>query len=476
MAAKKLLNAEGDVVEEMVQGILACHPNITRLEGTAVLLRADVEAVKASSVTLVSGGGSGHEPSHGGWLGAGMLTAAVCGGVFASPSVEAVLSAIRACAGPAGVLVIVKNYTGDRLNFGLACEQAKAEGIRCEMLIVGDDCAVMERDEDKIAGRRGIAGTVFVHKCAGAAAAGGASLEQVLAVATAAEQSVGSVGVALDVCTLPGQPKNARLGAADLEMGLGIHGEPGTEKLAMTSADDIVDRMLKMICSGGGCRWEGGLADQSVALLVNDLGSTPVMEQYVVARRAIEQLEASGATVARVFVGPFMTSLDMSGVSLTVFKLAQFEDHAKEAVKARPSMSLSPGWIKLGTEPLALLDAPTGAPAWPAAFAIERTPAAPAPVPAGPALEVTAARGPTLDAEGAASLRSAVLAAVEAVVAAEADLTAWDAVAGDGDCGPEQPRPSLSAAAQAADRVCACVHRRDDEARRGEGGGRPREP
>ena len=244
MAAKKLVNAEGDVVEEMVQGILACHPNITRLEGTAVLLRADVEAVKASSVTLVSGGGSGHEPSHGGWLGAGMLTAAVCGGVFASPSVEAVLSAIRACAGPAGVLVIVKNYTGDRLNFGLACEQAKAEGIRCEMLIVGDDCAVMERDEDKIAGRRGIAGTVFVHKCAGAAAAAGASLEQVLAVATAAEQSVGSVGVALDVCTLPGQPKNERLGAADLEMGLGIHGEPGTEKLAMTSADDIVRRTI----------------------------------------------------------------------------------------------------------------------------------------------------------------------------------------------------------------------------------------
>ena len=115
--------------------------------------------------------------------------------------------------------------------------------------------------------------------------------------------------------------------------------------------------MLTMVCSGGGCRWEGGLAGQSVALLVNNLGSTPVMEQYVVARRAIEQLEASGATVARVFVGPFMTSLDMSGVSLTVFKLAQFEDLAKEAVKARPSMSLSPGWIKLGTEPLALLDA-----------------------------------------------------------------------------------------------------------------------
>jgi dihydroxyacetone kinase len=285
-SAKKLINDPDHVVEEMVCGVLAAHPTITRLAGTHVLLRADVDEVKQSQVTLVSGGGSGHEPSHAGWIGSGMLTAAVCGGVFASPSVEAVLSAVRAVAGPPGVLVIVKNYTGDRLNFGLAVEKAKQEGIRCEMVIVGDDCAVVERDEDKIAGRRGIAGTVLVHKCAGAVAAAGAPLAQVLAVAQAAEASVGSVGAALDACSLPGQPKNERIPAGCFELGLGIHGEPGTQTLPMESCDAVVERMIATLCDarGGTCRWAGGLPQESsagerVVLLVNNLGATTVMEQ-----------------------------------------------------------------------------------------------------------------------------------------------------------------------------------------------------
>lgn len=408
------------------------------------MLRADFEATKASQVTLLSGGGSGHEPSHGGWLGEGMLTAAVCGGVFASPSVDAVLSGIRACAGPHGVLVIVKNYTGDRLNFGLACEQAKAEGIRCEMVIVGDDCAVMERDEDKIAGRRGIAGTVFVHKCAGAAAAAGAPLAQVLAVATAAERSVGSVGVALDVCSLPGQPKNDRLTGSEMEMGLGIHGEPGTQKLTALPCDEIVDRMLSMICDpAGACRWEGGLSKgDSVVLLVNNLGSTPVMEQYVAARRAIEHLETDlGVSVARSYVGSFMTSLDMAGVSLTLMKLSYFEDLCKDAVKARPSSSLAPGWSAV-FDPLMLLDAPTGAVAWPASFAMQRLPAPEHPVPAasGGVLATAGASGPSISPESAEAVKKAVMAAVEAVCAAEEQLTAWDAAAGDGDCGTTMKR------------------------------------
>lgn len=414
--------------------------------GTHVLLRADFQAIKAKQVTLLSGGGSGHEPSHGGWLGEGMLTAAVCGGVFASPSVDAVLSGIRACAGPHGVLVLVKNYTGDRLNFGLACEQAKAEGIRCEMIIVGDDCAVMERDEDKIAGRRGIAGTVFVHKCAGAAAAAGAPLAQVLAVATAAEQSVGSVGVALDVCSLPGQPRNDRLTSSEMEMGLGIHGEPGTQKLSVLPCDDIVDRMLSMICDpAGACRWEGGLSkDDSVVLLVNNLGSTPVMEQYVAARRAIEHLETDfGVNVARAFVGPFMTSLDMTGISLTLMKLSYFEDLCKESIKARPSSSLAPGWLAV-FDPLKLLDAPTGAPAWPASFAMQRSPAPEHPVPTAPTgsggITAAAVSGPGISPESAEAVKKAVVAAVAAVCAAEEQLTAWDAAAGDGDCGTTMKR------------------------------------
>ena len=341
--AKKLVNSSENAVEEMICGILACHPNVSRLEGSHVLLRSDFSEVREREVTLISGGGSGHEPSHAGWLGQSMLTAAVCGGVFASPSVGAVLSAIRACAGPAGVLVIVKNYTGDRLNFGIACEQAKSEGVLCEMVIVGDDCAVVERDEDKIAGRRGIAGTVFVHKCAGAAAAAGAPLSEVLAVAKAAEGSVGSVGTALDVCTLPGQPKNTRLGPNDMELGLGIHGEPGTQTLAMQPADQLTDRMLDMICDpDGGCRWRGGLQPgETVVLLVNNLGATPLMEMYIVARRALAKLATQGLHVARVFVGAFMTSLDMVGVSLTLLKVSRFQQIFRESVE-RPLAPSSP--------------------------------------------------------------------------------------------------------------------------------------
>ena len=314
-------------------------------------------------------------------------------------------------------------------------------------VIVGDDCAVMERDEDKIAGRRGIAGTVFVHKCAGAAAAAGAPLAQVLAIATAAERSVGSVGVALDVCSLPGQPKNDRLTGSEMEMGLGIHGEPGTQKLSVLPCDDIVDRMLSMICDPtGACRWEGGLTKgDTVVLLVNNLGSTPVMEQYVAARRAIEQLETVfGVSVARALVGPFMTSLDMTGVSLTVMKLAYFEGLCKDAVRARPSSSITPGWLA-AFDPLKLLDAPTGAPAWPAAFAMQRSPAPEHPVPAAPAASgggaaASAARGPRLSAESAEAVKSAVVAAVAAVCEAEEQLTAWDAAAGDGDCGTTMKR------------------------------------
>ena len=266
-----------------------------------------------------------------------------------------------------------------------------------------------------------------------------------LAVATAAEQSVGSVGVALEVCSLPGQPKNDRLSATEMEMGLGIHGEPGTQKLPVLPADSIVDNMLSMICdTSGACRWKTPMVKgEDVVLLVNNLGSTPVMEQYVVARRAIAQLEAgpSGVSVARVFVGSFMTSLDMIGVSLSVLRVSAFDALFKEAVARRTSGSLSPGWLPLA-DPLALLDVSTTAPAWPAAFAAPRIPAAAAPVPAAPEAPTAAAApaGPSLTPETAEAVKAAVIAAVAAIVAAEDQLTAWDAAAGDGDCGTTMKR------------------------------------
>eukprot|EP01035_Chromulina_nebulosa_P031495 gene31495-41993_t len=199
---KKLLNRAEDCVFEASEGLLKLDTRIKRLGALNVLVRADIEAVKLDSVTILTGGGSGHEPAHAGYIGDGMLSCAVLGNVFASPAVTAILAGIKCIAGPKGVLLIVKNYTGDRLNFGMAMERAKQLGIKAMMVVVADDVALPEGKG--ITGGRGIAGTVFVHKVAGAMAARGASLEEVHAAAKAAAEQIGSLGVALTTCTLPG--------------------------------------------------------------------------------------------------------------------------------------------------------------------------------------------------------------------------------------------------------------------------------
>ena len=203
----QLINDAATAATEMLEGVCRVTPGVALLEGLNVVARAPMDKTK---VALISGGGSGHEPSHAGWVGKGMLSAAVAGGVFASPSTKQVLGAILHVAGPAGALVIVKNYTGDRLNFGLACEQAKAAGIMVELVVVGDDCALPHRGGG-IAGRRGIAGTCLVHKIAGAAAEAGCSLAEVATAAREAAAAVGSMGVALSSCTLPGQLRESRI-------------------------------------------------------------------------------------------------------------------------------------------------------------------------------------------------------------------------------------------------------------------------
>ncbi|CAI5462267.1 unnamed protein product [Closterium sp. Yama58-4] len=221
--AKKLINDPSDVVLEMIEGLVETYPNLQYLDGfpdVKVVLRADVSRGTYEKVAIISGGGSGHEPAHAGFVGKGMLTAAVCGDVFASPSVNAVLMAIRAVTGPAGCLLIVKSYTGDRLNFGLAAEQAKEEGFKVDMVVVGDDCALPP--PRGIAGRRGLAGTVFVHKVAGAAAEEGKSLADVAAEARQVAGLVGTMGVGLSVCTVPGGFPSDRLPATKMELGLGI--------------------------------------------------------------------------------------------------------------------------------------------------------------------------------------------------------------------------------------------------------------
>lgn len=399
---KKLINNPRHVLREMLEGFVDLHSGLALLEEEAVVVRADLPVPASRPVAILSGGGSGHEPAHAGYVGPGILAGAVAGDVFTSPSVDAVLAGIRAAAGPAGVVLVVKNYTGDRLNFGLAAELARDEGIPVEIVVVADDVAL--RDTVEPARRRGIAGTVLIHKLAGAAAAAGRPLAEVAAIARAAAADLGTMGVALDGCTVPanGRP-GFTLGENEIELGLGIHGEAGVRRGPMQPADALVAEMLEAIVSDRGL----GQGDR-VALLVNGLGATPPMELSIVARAALADLAARGITVERAWAGNFLTALDMPGCSLSL--------------------------LKLDDERLAQLDAPAQAPAWPGGGRIGPKRRIHAPEPA-PAAQAEAAPSPL-----APALKTAGLAVAEALVKAEPHLTDLDSRAGDGDLGASMVR------------------------------------
>ncbi|MFZ5781367.1 MAG: dihydroxyacetone kinase family protein [Pseudomonadota bacterium] len=392
---KKLINDPRRVVREMLEGLCDLHASLALLADFDVVVRADLGPPASRPVAVISGGGSGHEPAHAGYVGPGLLSAAVAGDVFTSPSVDAVLAAIRAAAGPAGALLIVKNYTGDRLNFGLAAELARAEGIPVEVVIVADDVALagtVERDR-----RRGIAGTVLIHKIAGAAAAAGRSLGEVATAARAAAADLGSMGVALGACTVPavGRPGFV-LGEDEMELGLGIHGEAGVERSPVLEADALVTRLMDAILSD-----LAPARGAPLALLVNGLGGTPEMELAIVARRALAALRERGLHPVRAWSGEFLTALEMPGCSLSVLKV---------------------------DEPrLALLDAPARAPAWRDGGIVRARRILP------PARSVARPARPA--GPHAAALRAAALAAAGALQSAEAQLTDLDSRAGDGDLG-----------------------------------------
>lgn len=310
---KKIINQPENVVDEMLKGIIAAHPGyVKRVEGFEVLVRANAPQPK---VALVSGGGSGHEPSHGGFVGKGMLDGAVAGAVFTSPTPDQVFEAVKAVNGGKGVLLVVKNYTGDIMNFEMAAEMAAEEGIQVEHVVVNDDVAV--EDSTWTTGRRGIAGTVFVHKIAGAKAESGADLQEVKVVAEKVIKNVKSMGMALTTCTVPaaGKPSFV-LGDKEVEIGMGIHGEPGTHRETIRSANETVDHLLDKILEDLSLT----KGDQ-VAVLVNGLGGTPIMELYVANLRVSEVLAEKGVSIAKTYVGNYMTSLDMAGFSISVLKL-----------------------------------------------------------------------------------------------------------------------------------------------------------
>ena len=383
----QFINAKETLVTDAIDGLLETSGGaLTRLDGyphIKVVCRSDWDK---SRVALISGGGSGHEPAHAGFVGEGMLTAAVCGEVFASPSVDAVLAGILAVTGEPGCLLIVKNYTGDRLNFGLAAERARAFGLKVSMVVVDDDIALPDLPQP-----RGVAGTLFVHKIAGALAASGADLDRVTEAATRAIDGMASIGKSLDTCTVPGSAKEDRIAPGMAELGLGIHGEAGVQQVAFEGARHAMELVLEKLSPrmGGGAH---------VALL-NNLGSTTPLEMSVLAH------ELAGAAKARnighiIGPAPLMTSLDMHGFSVSV--------------------------LPVDAETLALLQSPVGPDAWPGVKAIVSAPVRPLPDGLSPIKPIPSANPET---------RKVLEDCCDLLIAAERELNELDAKCGDGDTG-----------------------------------------
>ena len=412
---KKLINSPSTAVEDSLSGLTLVHASLQLLHSPhKVVVRADVDAVIGRGlVTLVCGGGSGHEPAYVGFVGKGMLTAAVPGALFASPPSEAILAAFRAVANPAGTLVVVTNYTGDRLNFGIALEKARSEGIRIEMVVVGDDCALPS--VCKTAGRRGLCGTILVNKVAGAMAERGCDLDTIYKKALEVAGGVGTIGVCLNPCSVPGKPPNFQLGPDEIELGLGIHGEAGYRRCKLESCEKTVEIVLSQLSSiEPGYKYFHLQPNTRVILVVNNLGGLSNLEMGIVAKEAIRFLtNKRGVCVEMAYMGTFMTSLEMQGVSLTLLEY---------------------------TEELGLyLDCPTEAPAWPngctgrrlsrgGQFAINASQRAKD--------RETACQTLLGEGQGRESLFLECLECACAALAENRDkLDELDSVGGDGDCG-----------------------------------------
>ncbi len=338
----QFFNLKESLVTDAIDGVLEVSDGkLTRLDGyphVKVVMRADWDK---SRVALISGGGSGHEPAHAGFVGCGMLTAAVCGDVFASPTVDAVLAGILAVTGKAGCLLIVKNYTGDRLNFGLAAERARVFGLKVEVVVVDDDIALPDLPQP-----RGVAGTLFVHKIAGAAAEAGEDLATVTSTARAVIDSVASIGMSLDTCTIPGSGKEDRIAAGMAELGLGIHGEAGVQQVPFETAKSAMDMVLDKLAPGTGTG--------SCVALLNNLGSTTPLEMSILANELATSPKADNV---KFIIGPapLMTSLNMHGFSVSVLPV---KPDWQNALQSEVEMRAWPKMVEL--QPVVVESLPDG--------------------------------------------------------------------------------------------------------------------
>ena len=383
----QFINAKENLVTEAIDGLLATSGGLlSRLDGyphIKVVYRSDWDK---SKVALISGGGSGHEPAHAGFVGAGMLTAAVCGEVFASPSVDAVLAGILAVTGQAGCLLIVKNYTGDRLNYGLAAERARALGLKVEMVVVDDDIALPDLPQ-----ARGLAGTLFVHKIAGDIAESGATLDVVAQAARVVNEKSASIGMSLDTCTVPGSHKEDRIAEGRAELGLGIHGEAGVEQVKFENAKSAMTMVLEKL--------KPHMNQGVVVALLNNLGSTTPLEMSVLAN---ELMNSPLSANVQFVIGPslLMTSLDMHGFSVSIMNV---DDAQVDSLERAVSLPAWPG-VQRRTS-----------------IKIDRIPDGLTPV-------------QPIASENAKT-REIILSICDMLVASESSLNELDAKSGDGDTG-----------------------------------------
>ena len=426
---KKFINDKSEAVSEFISGLLLQYPNkLQKLANHDVVLSQSIDYNK---VNILSGGGSGHEPSHAGWIGKGMLTGAIIGGIFASPSVASILAAIRVVTpdplasgtstGTGSCLLIVKNYTGDRLNFGMACEIANNEGRNVKMVVVADDAA-LEREKG-VTGARGVAGTVLVHKVAGAAAEMNCTLEEVAAVAESMCSKVRSLGVALNAVTIPGASvTNDRLDSATIEIGMGIHGEAGIRQSPLKSANELAAIMVNTIEEYGIESAKKVVptfnSGDDLAVMVNNLGGTSNFEMSILANSVVKLLENKGCTVSRLYVGAFMTAFDMQGASVSILaldsKLSELLDKDSDASawqKADISVGVRPSSTELP--------------------------------------EVAAPQESIQDSEAKiqvdiddfeSNVQKVLTTACGSLVESEPMLTKYDTIVGDGDCGMTMER------------------------------------
>ncbi|GBC05879.1 hypothetical protein RclHR1_06490014 [Rhizophagus clarus] len=408
---KHFVNDSNKIVIESLRGLCLSYPSLRFIEKEKIVYRADIDDIRKKQVTLISGGGAGHEPAHAAFVGHNLLSAAVSGNIFASPSTSQILAAIRRVQSPHGTLLIVKNYTGDCLNFGLAAEKAKAEGIKVEIVIVGDDVGV-GRQQGGLVGRRGLAGTIFVHKIAGAMAEKRWSLNEIKNAALLVAENIGTIGVAFDRCTIPGSTEGYFLPDDEIELGMGIHGEPGFQKISLPPSSELVQKMLDTIINTHD--EDRSFLDinpekDRIALLVNNLGGISTLELGVVLNDAFNYLVKKNFYVKRVYIGHYMTSLNMPGVSLSILKLPKDLD----VVPLLDVKAETPGWINHSKVDISKLD-----------------------VSLDEKVSFKESEEKLFVVNVNSQLfESTIKAACNALIQAEPEITKYDTIVGDGDCG-----------------------------------------